>query len=308
MVSHWLSQGVLRQGWGGRDLREVGEAVAAGSQDHELKSIWRLTQRMLDIDVGDIVVTPHQPNWGLEGVWRVTGPYRFDRIEEGVGHGDFGNVLDVEFVKTFDHRNANLSKNLRRALTSGFRMRMRQLDVVGEEIQQIIDSDDEYPSSDAAEHFDVARSAARDALRDALINQYHDADFEKPVGAMLESLYPGSVTTTAGAGEKGRDFVVEDTDKMGLSRSIVVQVKSWSGSVSEEHLNHGLEQLRRGIEAQGGTSEVDLAVLLTLASDVPVGSDLAVAALEDETGVPVVVMLEPETLDLMLDQISEMTL
>jgi hypothetical protein len=53
-------------------------------------------------------------------------------------------------------------------------------------------------------------------------------------------LYPDSVTRTAGPSEKGRDFVVEDTDALGLSRNIIVQVKAWFGEVDHAALDHGL--------------------------------------------------------------------
>lgn len=309
MVSSWLSQGVLRQGWGSEDLREVGRKVREGSTDPGLKSVWKLTQRMLDIGVGDIIVTPHQPSSNREGIWRVKGPYRFDRLEEGIGAGDFGNVIDVEFIKEFDRRDARLSSSLRKALTTGFRRRMRQLDVVGEEIQAIIDSEHDYSFSDAADHFEEVRKNARKALLDALLTQYGNADFERPIGALLESIYSKeAVIPTGGAGEKGRDFVVEEVDKLGLSRSIIVQVKSWSGCVGDGDLRHGLNQLRRGVDAQGGASSVDLAVLLTLAEEFPADLDLRIAELEDENGVRAVVMGADETLDLMLDQISEMSI
>lgn len=308
LITGWFEKGVLRQGWGSQDLREIQKEVRAGSEDPELKSIWKYTQRMLDIGRGDLVLTPHQPIWHKNGVWRVIEPYRFDRLEEGEGAGDFGHTLGVEPIAVIDHRNHKVSSDVRRALTTGFRSRMRQLDVVGSEIEELIEDGDVSEPSDAAMHFEMVRAGARDGLFDALKRQYQGKDFERPVEATLETIYPDSVFDTSGPSEKGRDLVVEDTDRLGLTRSLIIQIKMWEGAVNVRDLEHGLSQLKQGVKAQVGGTPVDQAILITLADTLPEDAELMIASFQEESGVPMVVMLKDETLDLMLDKISDMSL
>jgi hypothetical protein len=262
---------------------------------------------MLDIAPGDVIVTPHQPEWDLNGVWRVTAGYWFDPLPDvWDGEPDFGHVLGVEPLGAFDHDSALVTSRLRRAVTSGFRSQMRQLQDYGDEIEGLLGLPGARQASDAAEHFDAVRAKTRDALGAALIAQYGNADFERPIGALLGSLYPDAVTHTAGPSERGRDFVVEDVDRLGLTRTIIVQVKSWSGSITNESLEHGLSQLAAGIAAQAG--DVDLAVLLTLADALPPDADKRIAVAREATGVPTRVLLRDDTLDLMLNQIERMRL
>jgi hypothetical protein len=307
LINEQFSAGILRQGWGDVDLRDIGRMVEAGDADDEQIKTWRYTKKMLDIQPGDIVVTPHQPNWGQNGVWRVGSGYEFDPLPDiWDGDPDFGHVLRVEQIGLIDHRAASVSSDLRRALTTGFRPRMRQLDAYADEIDELSANVTALEPSDAAEHFAEVRAGARKALGEAIRRQYKDADFERPIEALLNVLYPGSVTRTAGPAEKGRDFVVEDTDALGLSRNVIVQVKAWFDEVDADALDHGLHQLARGIEEQGGN--VDLAVLMTLASTLPVDIDERLLAAQEETAVPTHVLGHDEVLNLLLDHLGAMRL
>jgi ribosomal protein L13E len=306
LIGRELARGRLRQGWGSRDLREIGRRVEAGTADDDMYSIWKYTQRMLDIRPGDLVLTPHQPDRNRNGVWRVTRGYDFDPIPDAwEGQSDFGHVLLVEPIGVINHRNSLVDSALRRALTSGFRSRMRQLHDYRDTVLALVDNPAARHTSDAAEHFDEVRRQAREALGQALLSRYGNADFERPVAALLESLYPDAVSHTAGPAERGRDFVVEDVDSLGLTRTVIVQVKSWSGPISQHSLMNGLRQLATGIEAQAG--EVDLAVLLTL-GELPADADKTILRARERTGVPTRVLSRDETLDLLLDHIADMRL
>jgi hypothetical protein len=307
LISEHLESGVLRQGWGAQDLREIGQLVKSDRADDAQRSIWRYTQKMLDIEPGDIVLTPHQLTWHKNGVWRVTGGYEFDPLPNIWGSDpDFGHVVRVEPIGVIDHHSAAASSDFRRAMTAGFRPRMRQLNAFSDEIDRLLADPSAATASDAAEHFAQVRAGAREALGVSLGKQYKDADFEKPIRALLEVLYPNAVRHTSGPAEQGRDFVIEEVDALGLSRNVIVQVKAWSGEVDEHSLDHGLEQLARGIEAQGGN--VDLAVLLTLADDLPVDADKRIAIAEERTSVPMRVLMKEDVLDLLLDHLAQMEL
>lgn len=308
LINESIKEGILRQGWGAVDLREVSRLVDAGKANDEHRSTWRYTKRMLDIAPGDVVVTPHQPHWGKNGVWRVKSGYEFDPLPNvwDDRYPDFGHVLGVEQIGLIDHRAAAVSSDLKRALTSGFRARMRQLEAYGEEIEILLSSGEAVAPSDAAEHFDQVRARARAALGEALRRQYKDADFERPIEALFEVLYPGAVRRTAGPAERGRDLVIEDIDGLGLSRNIIVQTKAWFGTVDTRALEHGLDQLAKGIEAQD--SNVDLAVLVTMASDLPDDYELRLLQAQQQMSVPVRVLRADEVLDLLLDHLGELRL
>lgn len=307
LIGEHLASGVLRQGWGSQDLREIGALVQSGRANDEQRSVWRYTRRMLEIESGDVVLTPHQPEWHRNGVWRVVSGYEFDPLPNVRGPApDFGHLLRVEPLGVIDHRSAAVLAGLRRALTSGFRTRMRQLDDHGEEIERLLSDPAAARPSDAAEHFAQVRRRARDALGESLLEQYKDADFEDPVRALLEALYPDAVRHTAGRSEAGRDFLIEDTDALGLSRRLIVQVKAWSGTVAPDLLDHGLAQLARGIDEED--HEVDLAVLLTLAEELPADAEERIALAQDQTAVRTRVLVRDETLDLLLDQLTHMKL
>jgi hypothetical protein len=307
LIGDHLSRGMLRQGWGGRDLREIQSDAWAGRLEAEGRSVWRYTQRMLDIEPGDIVITPHQLQWHQHGVWRVVGPYEFDPLPNmWEGRPDFGHVIRVEPIGVIDHRSASVSAQLRRALTSGFRRRMRQLQDHATEIEELLVDPNARRPTDAAEHFERVREKAREGLYEALRQQYSNADFERPVGALLETLYPSAVRHSAGPAERGRDFVIHDIDTLGLTHSIIVQVKAWHGHIGYSDLEHGLAQLKAGVAAED--SDVDLAVLLTLADTLPPDADREIAIAEEETSVRIRVLLKEETLDLMLNQLAHMKL
>lgn len=204
LIHEHFERGVLRQGWGDVDLREIGRLVESGEADEEQVKTSRYTKSMLEISRGDIVVTPHQPQWGQNGVWRVLSCYEFDPLPNvwEDRYPDFGHVLRVEEIGLIDHRAATVSSDLRRALTTGFRTRMRQLDAHADEIDALVADRAALMPSDAAEHFAEVRAGARRALGEAIRRQYKDADFERPIEAMRNVLYPGSVTRTAGPAER----------------------------------------------------------------------------------------------------------
>jgi hypothetical protein len=311
LITAGLEDGILRQGWGSQDLREVGRLVADGRADEDLRSIWRYTRAMLDIEMGDVVVTPHQPQANRHGVWRVTRAYEFDPLPDiWDGVPDFGNTLGVEPLGVIDHRSAVVEAPLRRALSSGFRQRMRNLNAYGAEIETLLTNPKAAERSSADEHFDRVRQQALQGLKEALRAQYRNADFEQPVRALLEVLYPGAVTHTAGPAEEGRDFVVEDVDRLGLPRRIIIQAKAWWDDVDSWHLDHGLDQLRRGIQKQG-VNDVDLAVLMTVADSFPDDAEDRMSALEEEFSparVRVGLLTADQTVALFLDHLPQISI
>ena len=104
-----MQQGRLRQGWGvsGLELTRNGEPVgveewkdhyvaAFGSQwaigPNEPTTRYRILRKMLDLDVGDVVVVPKMPEFGQFSVARVSGKYSY----QGTSRLDYGHVIPIE--------------------------------------------------------------------------------------------------------------------------------------------------------------------------------------------------------------------
>lgn len=181
---------------------------------------------------------------------------------------------------------------------------MRQLEDHGREIEGLLGDPEAARPADPAGHFAAVRATAREAFGEALLRQYRNADFEQPIRALLEVLYPGSVRHTAGPAENGADFMVEHTDPLGLTLNVVVQVKAWKGTVDAEALDHGLRQLERRIVAEAGN--VDLAVLITLADELPADLDERIALAESRSAVSTRVIDRAATLELLLSNLAHM--
>jgi hypothetical protein len=142
-----LRAGRLRQGWGYRpdqDLYAIGRLLLEGGQlnDHQ-KATWRGNRRLLPtqrdaVRLGDLIVVPHLPRYGLWTIVRVTGPYQYS-IDEGRNSGgrpDFGHVLPIEFATDpIPAHDAAVSDGLRQAMR--FRQRMRSMTGFESELEQL---------------------------------------------------------------------------------------------------------------------------------------------------------------------------
>ncbi len=117
-------RGRLRQGWGWDDsqnLDVIAEVVRRGGElDEEQQIAWR-SRRMRAAEpdgmrLGDLVVTPNLPEWGLLSVFRVVGSYAWDPVDLGI-EDRFGHVLPVELLaERVDRRAPAVSEALRAML------------------------------------------------------------------------------------------------------------------------------------------------------------------------------------------------
>lgn len=98
-----LRDGRLRQGWGWdteQDLRRIEQRLESGPLTEAQQKCWRGNRRLLDtqpdgIQHGDLVLTPHLPEYGRWSLSQVVGPYSFSipPAEE-----DYGHILSVELL------------------------------------------------------------------------------------------------------------------------------------------------------------------------------------------------------------------
>ncbi len=100
-------EGRLRQGWGAADeqnLYVIAEAVRNGRRLSAHQQEARRALRMVSswpgrMQVGDIVVAPHLPQYGRLSVFRIVGAYEWS-LGPALTWGErFGHVLQVELIE-----------------------------------------------------------------------------------------------------------------------------------------------------------------------------------------------------------------
>ena len=99
-----LSEGRLRQGWGGypeQDLRYIEEAWREGrsltKKQADASWHWRMGDGPAGdyMNNGDVVLVPNMPHDGFFTLVRIRGPYEFEINGE---HADFGHLRTVEVL------------------------------------------------------------------------------------------------------------------------------------------------------------------------------------------------------------------
>lgn len=111
-----LEKGILRQGWGVKDLSLLDNEGKVRSQEEWVESCpmeWKSTEKakkylfskninlrkMLEMKEGDIILVPKFPNWNMFSLYRVKGKYYFDLEEKG----DYGHCIPVEVATTLSN-------------------------------------------------------------------------------------------------------------------------------------------------------------------------------------------------------------
>ncbi len=132
-----LQAGRLRQGWGYRPELDLENLARLGHRGVKLAKYqhdaWRGNRRLLptepdSMQVGDIVVFLHLPEYGRWPIARVTGGYRFEISHEQNavdGTPDYGHIRPVELLtgdRPIDAQSDDVSEDLRRAMRPRIRM------------------------------------------------------------------------------------------------------------------------------------------------------------------------------------------
>lgn len=265
-----LGGGELRQGWGyderlnldviARKLASRGWRV--GALDDEERSAWRGNQRMWSghqgrISPGDIVVLPKMPKDRHWMIVEVVGDYRFDLRPE---LGDYGHVLPVTIrVPDVSNRNRVVSAGLIRTMRT--QSRLWNIDRFGDAVDRLLEEhgDDLARSDTALDRLEDVMSETVEFVRERLLERFGGNQFEDPVLRLLERLYgQGRVFKRAGPGEGGADYEINLTDPLGLSSTVVVQLKTYRGTFDDDH---ALNQ----VEAAVSQYDAAAAVILTTA-------------------------------------------
>lgn len=148
-----LQAGRLRQGWGTTPDLNLENLAAIRQRGGRLEGMqaeaWRGNRRLLPsepdgMQVGDIVVFLHLPEYGRWSIARITGGYRYQISSEPNavdGTPDYGHIRDVELVtgpSGIDPANVEASGELRRSMRP--MLRMWSLDAHGEEVERLLAS------------------------------------------------------------------------------------------------------------------------------------------------------------------------
>jgi hypothetical protein len=311
-VDHWaasaflwdeLQAGRLRQGWGHKpeqDLRVIAEALARSETlTTDQQRCWRGNRRLLGTEpdalkVGDMMLVPHLPNYGVWSLVRVAGDYRFD---VHAGTKDYGHVLPVDLIsrhRAVHPHEKSSSAPLRRSMRA--RQRLWSLDAFRGELAALeADLAAGAPVPKALNPFEEMLRSARDALWTTIQKRFQGHELELPCVRLLEAIYgKGSVEHTGGCAEKGADAVVTHIDELGLSHCIVVQMKMWDGEASSLH---PLDQIRQAVASR---DLVTGGVVLSTAKRSTADFEATRARLEAELGIPVRTIWRDELLTLFL--------
>lgn len=288
-----LKKGELRQGWGYEerlDLNRIAEKLEANgwrvsSLDDGERAAWRGNQRMWPghwgrINAGDIIVLPKMPQDRHWMIVEVTGDYRFDILGD---LGDYGHVLPVK-IRVADISNAN------RAVSAGLQRTMRtqsrlwNIDSLADDVNRLLDeaSETELSRADGAlERLEDVMEETIAFMREQLLKRFGGNQFEDPVFRLLERLYgSGRVFKRAGPGEAGADYEINLTDPLGVSSTVVVQLKTYRGTFDDLH---ALDQVETAVRQYNAAAAVILTTALREGTDFSQQREQRAA----ELGVPV---------------------
>jgi hypothetical protein len=141
-------RGRLRQGWGWNtemSLETIAERVRLGGElSDEQRAAWR-ARRMLasqpdGMRVGDVIVAPNIPVWGVLSVFSLAGSYEYSLDVPRQWDERFGHVLPVELLAAaIDRRSPRVSDGLRAMLRP--QPRLYNLSGYGGDVERLLRAD-----------------------------------------------------------------------------------------------------------------------------------------------------------------------
>ncbi len=316
-----LKAGRLRQGWGheeNQDLetiaktpkRELSDDQKAANRHHRMRGGEGGWQE------GDIVLIPNMPHRRMFSLARITGSYRYERIQLTETYWDFGHIREVELLTP--HGVANSSRHvgsgLRHSLTNrGRTWQIRGRDEEFEHVLTHLEDPELIRESTETERMEgvveTARQVALDAFgarfRGDLTKAFGKAEWEAVIAEALKTHFPDAeVLKTGGPAERGADIEIAMPNPLGgPTWTVVIQVKDWRGEAGRAPV----EQLRQAIETRNQrdedgriTTHVVGAVLALTEAEPSAALGEAMIALEQDTGVPVSVIQGDDLLELIM--------
>ena len=271
-----LSEGRLRQGWGGypeQDLRYIEEAWREGrpltKEQANASRHWRMSDGPADdyMNVGDVVLVPNMPDDGFFTLVRIRGPYAFKINKE---LSDFGHLRTVEGLTPItgvanEHRlvDAGLRRSLR------YQGRLWRISSYSECLERIIRFDGNLSVGTTA--VGRAESIVSDLVAGPIATMAEQLSERLPVGLQgsewetvvrdaLEPLFPVTVRHTGGPQERGADLEIIISNPFDQDRNWIVPVQ-----IKDHQFLEGPEvvpKLKEAFCSRSGRGHVVIAVVL----------------------------------------------
>ena len=236
-----LSEGRLRQGWGGypqQDLRCIEEAWGEGRSLTKEQADASRHWRMGDGPAGDymseedVVLVPNMPDDGYFTLVRVRGPYAFEINKE---LSDFGHLRAVEVLTPTGVANEHhlVDAGLRRSLRC--RGRLWRISDYAECLEQIIGFKGNLKVGTTA--VGRAESIMSDLVTGSIIDDMatrlsnslraglQGSEWEMVVRDALEPLFPVTVLHTGGPQERGADLEIIISNPFSQDRNWIIPVQ-----------------------------------------------------------------------------------
>jgi hypothetical protein len=139
--------------------------------------------------------------------------------------------------------------------------RLWNIDAHASAVEQLLDADDDLSRADTAlERLEDVMEETVTFMRKQLLKRFGGNQFEDPVFRLLERIYgQGRVFNRAGPSEAGADYEINLTDPLGVSSTVVVQLKTYQGTFDDEH---ALDQVETAVKQYGATAAVILTTAL----------------------------------------------
>jgi hypothetical protein len=223
-----LHQGRLRQGWGyhqDQDLRLIQTEIAKGgrwwdrlsaTQKEVLPHLRMLGDVEDSVQRGDWIVVPNLPEDGTFLVAEVAGDYYYEPLKS---EDDYGHVLPIRLLtpKAINKYAEKVDATLRGSLRTP--MRMWCLDRYDEALDRLMNAVSQGVDLSSATSgearlnnaWKVARTYAAQALRERfgaeLDKRFQAAEWEEPIKAALEGIYPGADVRWVGGPKEGNNIL-----------------------------------------------------------------------------------------------------
>jgi len=317
LILRELTEGRLRQGWGGaddQDLRKIRARRQAGEtlSKHE-RSAWgnrRLLEESWDgLQTGDVLLLPNLPEQGQWLFARITGPYRFDKPHEWK---DYGHIRPVELIRSPDRPLAVVHPSYA-LVPAGLRRSMRcmhrmwSLDQFSDAIEAILAAITQGAETNTPMFADQRLEAFAKEMRanayELIDHAFGGAELEQLALRVLTARYRSThpeakVEHKGGRNEHGIDILVELPDPLGVDLRIGVQVKKHVGTEWAMKSLHQLEEARAHWGIHAG-------VVLTTAETFSEGFEAARSELEEKLKIPIRVILREEFVGMVLAHLTE---
>lgn len=290
-----LAGGELRQGWGWRDdqdlnivgplFNEKGREALNDAQ----RATWSRVQHFWPehwqpVCEGDLILLPKVPKPGRWALMRITGPYRYEIHRAS---GDYGHILPVEtVVSEIAPENAAVDAGLVRTMRCS--QPMWSIDHLSGSVDKLLATDADVARVDSDS---VRLRGVLDSTLDKLLQDVREGfqanQLERPVYRLLTLVFDdAAVEDLTGRGEHGADFYVSETDRFGIDRSTVVQLKD------HDPLNdiRALEQVEEAFEHYRPSA----AVIIATAHSEDASFEKARVELSERLGIPVTTVLGRE--------------